>query len=87
MFFFFKKKKGRHFRKCNKINQTSTGRGKTGASVTDKLDMSQMSVATKKRKKLKSKQVQKLEAALIEAWYLDQEDDCPTLPYTCHVLS
>ena len=50
LFFFFKKKKGRHFRKCNKINQTSTGRGKTGASVTDKLDMSQMSVATKKEK-------------------------------------
>jgi len=29
---------------------SSHGRGKTGASVTDKLDMSQMSVATKKEK-------------------------------------
>ena len=48
--FVFKKKKRRHFRKCNKTHQTSTGRGKTGASVTDKLDMSQMSAATKKEK-------------------------------------
>lgn len=42
----------RYFRKCNKINQTSTGRGQTGVSVTDKLDMSQLTMATKKEKKI-----------------------------------
>ena len=70
----FKKKS--HFRKHNQINQISTGREKKGVSVTDKLDMSQVTVATRKRKRMKSKQIQKLEATLTEAWYLlvDQED-------------
>lgn len=70
----FKKKS--HFRKRNQINQISTGREKKGVSVTDKLDMSQVTVATRKRKRMKSKQIQKLEATLTEAWYLlvDQED-------------
>lgn len=41
-------KEKRQFRKCNQSNQTSTGRKKMGVSVTDKLDMSQMTAATKK---------------------------------------
>lgn len=56
-----------------------------GVSVTDKLDMSQVTVATKK--KLKSEQIQELETTFIEAWCLDQEDDRATLPHTDRALS
>lgn len=57
----FNRNKVRHFRKCNKTNQTSTGRRKMGVSVTDKLDMSQVTVATKKKKKKEKQAMQKLE--------------------------
>lgn len=47
MFIFWSKTNERHFRKCNKTSQISTGRGKMGVLVTDKFDMSQVTVATK----------------------------------------
>ena len=57
-----------------------------GVSVTDKLDKSQVT-GYQKEKKLKSKQLQKLVTEIVEAWDIDQEDDCPALPYTWSSLT
>ena len=48
--------------------------------------MSQVTVATKKKKKIEKQANTKARAALIEAWYLDQ-DDCPAIPHADQVLS